>query len=235
MSLFLASGLLAQTPVTGTSMRVGTGNVGANSRAAALGESNNVTGWGNVNSFATGSSNSLHNSYSSFAFGSSNNGGYQSYQLSFFGHSNYVAEAQSSSSFGQFNSYYGLESYFMATTVLLAGSHNRSFYTVASSFVAGRNNELSALHDWDWDPYYPTAYDTLRNASVFGEGNITLWSNSTVIGRWNDITIPRYSGLLFAIGNGVSNEDRSNVLEVYADGTVRMPRQGDVLMGIYGE
>jgi hypothetical protein len=39
---------------------------------------------------------------------------------------------------------------------------------------------------------------------------------------------------MFAVGNGVDANNRSNALEVYSDGKILMPRQGDILMGEFG-
>lgn len=103
----------------------------------------------------------------------------------------------------------------------LTGRYNYS--AGKATFIAGENNYISG----DSDNGHTYA------AAAIGQGLISNWSTSLIIGKYNDSTIPQLSGLLFAIGNG-NGTIRSNALEVYADGKIKMPRQGDILMGSFG-
>jgi hypothetical protein len=69
------------------------------------------------------------------------------------------------------------------------------------------------------------------NSGIVGRGLANLWNDCLVAGRYNDTSV---SGIMFAVGNGVDASNRSNALEVYSDGKILMPRQGDILMGEFG-
>lgn len=105
---------------------------------------------------------------------------------------------------------------------LLVGTFNNG--AGHSSFAAGQNNYIIG----------DTGYEHVYATGVIGYGLISKWSKSLIIGQYNDSTVPLQSGLLFAIGNGANASNRSNAFEVYASGKVVMPRQGDILMGEFG-
>jgi hypothetical protein len=113
---------------------------------------------------------------------------------------------------------------------ILTGAYNYMGPQTDSCVALGFNNFVQGewLYGYD-DP------QTLYAASVLGFGLINKWSNSTIVGQYNNSTISYLTPLLFAVGNGASSTLRSNALEVYVDGTVKIvKRQGDILMGEFG-
>jgi len=101
-----------------------------------------------------------------------------------------------------------------------------------ASLVVGRNNQgdassLSVLISGE-DNVVSGGY---ANATA-GRGLINQWAYSTVVGSYNDTAVD--VSPLFVVGNGADATHRSNVFEVYASGRIQMPRQGDVLMGEFG-
>ncbi len=113
---------------------------------------------------------------------------------------------------------YNAEQEWYPVYLLMIGELNYAEGEVVDSFICGANN----IADKVW-------YST-----TLGEGLVNKWNRSTVLGGYNDSSMSGNSGLLFAIGNGVDSAHRSNALEVYADGKIKMPRQGDILMGEFG-
>ena len=97
---------------------------------------------------------------------------------------------------------------------LLVGNDNFSF-TTNQSLLVGLSNRV----------------DSDRSATL-GYGLTNYWDNSTVVGKFNDSAAS--AGLVFAVGNGTGEQDRSNALEVHQSGEIRMPKQGDILMGQFG-
>jgi len=89
--------------------------------------------------------------------------------------------------------------------------------------MAGWNNVVSGGMEF-----------TISCASVLGRGLYNQYNSATLVGQYNDTGVPYDSGLLFAIGNGADATHRSNAFEVYTSGKITMPRQGDVLMGEFG-
>ncbi|OJV03148.1 MAG: hypothetical protein BGO12_09730 [Verrucomicrobia bacterium 61-8] len=69
------------------------------------------------------------------------------------------------------------------------------------------------------------------NTGTIGRGLINYWADATIVGRFNGTAS---DGLLFAVGSGADSNNRGNVMEVYEDGKVVLPRQGDILMGEFG-
>jgi len=108
------------------------------------------------------------------------------------------------------------------------------------SLAVGQSNTMRGTHsaivgmynviDEDYD------YGLPLGTVVLGRGLISRWSNCTVVGKYNNASLAVNSGLLFAVGNGSSSatDGRSNAFEVFYDGTVKMPIQGDILMGEFG-
>ena len=74
-----------------------------------------------------------------------------------------------------------------------------------------------------WNNYIH--YDVYNSAAV-GSVLQVYNSNSMVVGKYNQATIPPAS---FVVGNGTHNYSRSNALEVFVDGKVNMP--GTVYIG----
>lgn len=109
-----------------------------------------------------------------------------------------------------------------SSSSLVVGSYN--FTGGNATFIVGQNNYVCG----DSDNGY------IQSTAVVGVGLISNWSHSLIVGQYNDSSISPLSGLLFAIGNGTDSTHRSNALEVYADGKIVMPRQGDILMGEFG-
>lgn len=72
------------------------------------------------------------------------------------------------------------------------------------------------------------------NSGSIGQDLVNFWDSSTIIGLHNATTMAPDSGLLFAIGNGADSLHRANAFEVYISGKILMPRQGDILMGEFG-
>ncbi|MDX2081721.1 MAG: hypothetical protein SFU53_13135 [Terrimicrobiaceae bacterium] len=106
---------------------------------------------------------------------------------------------------------------------MLVGVYNQS--GGVASLAVGRNNLIQG------DDYDATKVEA---SAVIGRGLITKWNHALVVGQYNDSDIPQNSGLLFAVGNGAMSGPRSNAMEVYLDGRIKMPRQGDILMGEFG-
>ena len=73
-----------------------------------------------------------------------------------------------------------------------------------------------------------------HNALAVGSGLIIHDYDSAVIGAYNADT---HQDEQFIVGNGVFSADgsgASNSLEIYKDGTIKIGRQGDILMGEFG-
>lgn len=111
---------------------------------------------------------------------------------------------------------------------LLVGTFNTAGISVSASFVLGTNNVVAGDYNYSMDDY-----ETVDSSSTMGRGLVNKWSYSTVIGTYNDSTVA--DQLRFAVGNGIDATHRSNAFEVYVDGKIKMPRQGDILMGEFGE
>ena len=60
-------------------------------------------------------------------------------------------------------------------------------------------------------------------STVMGTGNTTFLDNSLVAGQWNEVN----TEALFTIGNGDSNEQRSNAFIVNKDGSAEIKTQGN--------
>lgn len=112
-----------------------------------------------------------------------------------------------------------------ASASLTVGSYN--YATGNSSLIVGLNNTI-------WMPDGDSVFVPVVATSLHGQGLISKWNTSLVLGHYNDTAPSPSSGLLLAIGNGSDAEHRSNALEVYASGKIQMPRQGDILMGEFG-
>lgn len=114
---------------------------------------------------------------------------------------------------------------------LVAGGGNFVNNWVGNSIVSGFNNAV----DGNPDPSNPAGqWLYVESTATLGRGLFNHWMNCTVVGQYNDSSMNGDSGLLFAIGNGSGASDRSNALEVYSNGRINIPRQGDILMGEFG-
>jgi len=219
-------GSLRAAPVYGTQLEIGPAGSNQVSDSysqisGAIGSNNNVDGDG---SLAIGMYN--HVWMKSLAVGYFN-AGYGSYGLSA-GDWN-TNDGDSCMLVGSFN--YATMDYEagQSSQCLLAGRYNTSGADVSASFVLGTNNVVAG----DWNSSIED-YNAVDSSSTMGHGLVNKWSYSTVLGTYNASNVPYTAGLLFAIGNGTDATHRSNALEVYADGKIKMPRQGDVLMGEFG-
>ena len=120
----------------------------------------------------------------------------------------------------------GGNSDFVASFFATIGAYNSFIFVAQDSFAAGYNNYIT-LPIYDGSVY-------IDSATALGCGLINQWSSSTVIGCYNDSSIAWDSGLRFAVGNGSDSDHRSDALEVYQDGRILMPKQGDMPMGEFG-
>lgn len=220
-----STGPLSSQTLSGTQLEVGP--VGADQVSAN--NSGAIGGWNIVSksfSFAVGQSNIVNGQGLSMAIGLGNQIGY-----------GWPATGWCSLAVGGWNSVQGINSIAVgfgnclvgedcdwagASHSLLVGAYNTS--QGISSFIAGENNCIDGRGD----------YGQTCSTAVIGRGLISAWSNSLIVGKYNDSSIPQLSGLLFAIGNGADAYNRSNALEVYADGKIKMAPQGDILMGEFG-
>lgn len=217
--LACAATLSAQT-VAGTQLEIGP--AGSNQvsdtyqiKGGAIGTGNNVNGDG---SLAVGQYNQL---WSGFAVGELNNldGG-----VAAFGYNN-TNNGNSCVAIGAQNQMVGDGEYGRSYASLSVGQLNYLSEVASSSISVGTNN-LVGVSDL-------TGYsEAVESSATVGHGLINSWNYSIILGCYNDARIG--SGLLFAIGNGSDPTHRSNALEVYADGKIKMPRQGDILMGEFG-
>jgi hypothetical protein len=186
-----------------------------NSTGAAIGEQNQVLGRslavgssnyvGYQGALAIGSSNTVSGELSA-AIGSGNNN--PGYALLMVGSINY----------GGFSQEEGAPS-----NGAVFGAANYIGPRSQSVLVSGANNYVDAH-----------MYDDNFASNTLGYGLVNRWSYSTVLGHYNDSSPSLTSGLLLAVGNGTDANNRSNALEVYASGKILMPRQGDILMGEFG-
>lgn len=245
LALACATSLRAQT-VAGTELEIGpsgsnqvtgakSGAIGLNNQVAgnqsfAVGGANLLNGEGGM---AVGTSNYSHSSsIDSFVLGNANEIRPDSTFASAFGAANLV-RAYCGFAFGEANiaeSYCGgiigsfnvmkldAAEQYLPESSLMIGNSNFAEGLMVCSLVCGMNNVADAV-------WYST---------TLGEGLVNKWNRSTVLGGYNDSSMAANSGLLFAIGNGVDATHRSNALEVYSDGKIKMPRQGDILMGEFG-
>ena len=222
------SGSLRAQAVLGTQLEIGpTGSDQVSGNySGAFGSSNTVS---RASSFAVGTWNILAGyGNGAAAIGNGNRIGYgfpgQGFNSLAVGISNDI-QGDESITVGRWNCLIGTNyDWDGSSSCLLAGRFNAS--AGISTFIAGENNYITGCSDTDNEHTYATA--------AIGEGLISDWSKSLIIGQYNDSSIPRFSGLLFAIGNGPDANHRSNALEVYAGGKITMPRQGDILMGEFG-
>lgn len=114
--------------------------------------------------------------------------------------------------YGEFSSY-----------VSVGGNLPYSYYSSSSGagggiLMVGSYNGVSSL-------------TSATNALVVGTYGVVFDSDSAVIGRWNKDTL---GDELFILGNGTNSDNKSNAMEVFKNGTIRILRQGDISMGAYG-
>jgi hypothetical protein len=109
---------------------------------------------------------------------------------------------------------------------LVVGDSNLAQGRVYSSIIVGFNNVVHASFQGQTEI-------PVDGSATFGRGLVNKWNSSLVTGQYNSTTPP--STLLFAIGNGVDGNNRTNAMEVYKDGKVIIRQaQGDILMGEFG-
>ncbi len=229
---FLTFPYAGATDLVGTELEVGpTGSnqvLGSNSFSGAIGYSNSVN---TQNSLAIGNNLNLYYGSKLLAHGASSYF-WMSSTSGAFGTNHDLRFAYRDFLFGYANKIFDFDDTYAAVNSLATGTYNRFVNAVSNGFATGSNNELYAHAYMDWSVY---EVETLESASVLGRGLINRWNYSTVVGQFNDSSIPHTSVLLFAVGNGASATQRSNALEVYQNGTIKMPRQGDILMGEFGD
>jgi hypothetical protein len=117
--------------------------------------------------------------------------------------------------FGAYNASYYYDDFGAGVDGMLVGQYNYNSGSTAS-LAAGVNNYLAS---------------GIANIAL-GQGLLNGWSNCTVVGQYNEYF--EGAALVFVVGNGTNSGNRSNALEVYRDGTIKMPPQGDISMGEFG-
>ena len=122
-------------------------------------------------------------------------------------------------------------------TAILSGSSNQANGPISSAVLAGSSNIIGLVQNsviGGYNNILTTASNSIvygsnndvrsGNSAVFGKG-ITTYSvqgdGSTVVGQYNNPNV--YAK--FVVGGGASNTERSNAMEVYADGTVKTKKQ----------
>jgi hypothetical protein len=120
---------------------------------------------------------------------------------------------------------YGSE-YGGGTNSLVVGTGNGLGVFSEICFVAGSDNHINGTIGSD-----DTVYSVINGAAL-GRGLRNSWSNSTIVGQYNDGSFDYFTPLLFAIGNGTDNTHRSNALTVFQNGNMvvtgtdsRLPNQ----------
>ncbi len=178
---------------------------GRGAYAGAIGEGNSVSGAG---SLAVGNQNVMQASGSNSLLIGEANLGSEALNCALIGAGNSVAKDEEGNP---------------SANSLVTGTGNQAGGT-RNGFLAGNGN----------------ASGNAENCSALGRQLVNIWEDCTVVGRNNiyqDEAGPLVdAGVLFVVGNGAGAEARTNAFEVYADGTVVIPkRQGDILMGEFGE
>lgn len=200
----------AVDPITELEVGPNGSNQVSGSYSGAIGQSNSV---GAGNSLGVGNSQTIWGTTNS-AFGYGNTAYSGSYSL-LSGSTNWV-NGSTNTLFGTSNTVnFDSEEGTYPVNNLLLGSYNY-VYGSSNSLLAGENNYGG---------------DGIVASALIGRGLISYWSYAAVVGSYNATP----SGdLRFVVGSGDS-VTRSNALEVYADGTVIIPKaQGDILMGEFG-
>lgn len=103
-------------------------------------------------------------------------------------------------------------------TSIAIGNHNIA--SAMGAVALGYNNEAAGGYSLTSGTENKTS---VYGAHALGRGLNASVQNGTVVGQWN----ASKNNLLFSVGNGASTEERSNALEVYTDGRVEVPTQGD--------
>lgn len=181
-------------------------------------------------SAAIGSGNHLR-SYYSLAVGSGNF--IETEASAAFGNMNNL-QAFYSMAVGSGNSSYSSSEEGSGNTSMMVGAYNYLDLSATSSIAVGSGNVIGVA-----DSNYPVT----EAVALFGRGlyNYGL-SHVTIVGRYN--LVDGISNARFIVGNGASATSRSNALVVYANGSAkfagevtipRIPPQGDIAMGVFGE
>lgn len=184
--------------------------------SAVIGDDNEVYG---SRSLAVGSSNRV--AYTAATFGTNNK------QYSYGG----LSAGGFNEVGGNYTVGFGFGNYVGATENALVAGKANSISGGGNSFVAGQDNLVGY-----WDPAAEGGdgwWADIRASITLGNGLVNNWSNSVIVGRFNDTSLSQEP--IFVVGNGVSASERSNALEIYKNGKILMPRQGDILMGEFGE
>jgi len=227
LSLACLGSLQAQTPVVGTELEIGpTGSnqvwegYGESWYCGAIGKNNSVWGDG---SLAVGDANTI--GFGFLAVGTYNSATWGG-TGALFGFGNSVnGSSLNCVLVGTWNQTSSMDG--PPDSTMLVGIGNFAESAVSASLVVGKNNTVGGS-------YATTGifYDPVESSTTLGHGLWNYWNYATIVGCYNDTTFT--TPLLFAVGNGTDATHRSNALEVYADGKIKMPRQGDILMGEFG-
>ena len=84
--------------------------------------------------------------------------------------------------------------------------------------ISGKNNTANASAPYSLIGGFDNI-STAAQSLVVGRGNIAATNFQAVVGKYNNSV----TGNLFTVGNGVDDSNRSNVLEVNDDGTIKAP------------
>lgn len=212
--------LFAQgTPVSGQQLEIGPAgsdqvlnNAGA-VPSGAIGSGNQVRLFG---SLAVGTSNFLGGT-----IGSGQSGGWNAMAL---GVSNYVFSS-CSLAIGNYNQLQGGdENYPGGNSSLIVGTGNYS--GGVGALIVGTNNYIPRYYEVNQD------LET-RNIALVGHGLVSIWPQCLIAGQYN-VYETLGGSPLFVLGMGSDSNNRANAFEVYNNGAIRMARQGDILMGEFG-
>lgn len=199
--------------VAGTELNIGNLNTvsATGDYAGAIGTSNGMHA---PNSLAVGYQNTINgNGSDSFAVGANN----------------YI-QTPGCVAIGYGNMYSQDDYWGNAENSLQVGQSNFSFGV--ASLIVGINSSIELRPEADG-----YSLSLPRAAMAMGEGVTNHFDHSLVVGKFNayyGALPPLAPTPLFVVGNGASTSSRSNALEVWEDGRVKMVRQGDILMGEFG-
>lgn len=192
-----------------------------------IGSSNTISTTSGNWSGAVGTQNTLYNS-SSLAVGYHNNINGNGAQSLAVGSSNFVG-APNSLAIGTSNNFGFDYEFGSGDSSLIVGLNNGNWGV--ASLVVGQYSMIPLRTGGDG-----FSIGLPWGAVAFGLGVSNPYDHSLVVGKYNAIydALPDLGPApLFLIGNG-TGITRSNALEVWEDGRIKMGRQGDILMGEFG-
>jgi len=217
---------LAATPVSGNQLEIdptGTGDQVAGSIVGGvIGQNNVIDGTRTENILVVGKSNTATEGSEGFPRASLlvgesnlNQSSAWSTALGFGNILRYSGHSLAAGAMNEIDYYNWDDSKEGADGVTVLGMYNFIGGGVYASLLAGYNNHASGQDS-----------SFLEGTITLGRGLINRYNASTIVGRYNDSTIPRNSGLVFAVGVGDGgsdgDHDRVNAVEVYSDASVSL-------------